>query len=159
MRPAAFTFLLALALAPMIGACGGPDEAEVRAAEEAARYEAQADSVMLAESMYDPAAFDTISWATPEAKMDRGTVVWGVSCSKCHGPTGAGDGRFVQRGDTLYPPSFLDEDWRFADDLDGLRRQVFTGTAQGMPHWGFYGLKFRDIDAVAVYIQEKLRPG
>ncbi len=60
-------------------------------------------------------------------------------------------------GDTLRPPSFLQADWRFAEDRDGLRKQVFTGNAQGMPHWGFHGLKYRDIDAVAVYIQQGLR--
>lgn len=157
MRPTHLFSALALLTIPMIGACGGPDEAEVEAAAEAARAVAQADSVMLAESMFDPAAFDSITWPTQEAKMDRGAVVWGVSCSKCHGRTGAGDGGFVQYGDTLYPPSFLAEDWRFAEDREGLRQQVFTGTAEGMPHWGFYGLKFRDIDAVAMYIQERLR--
>jgi len=151
------SMLLLLASAPLFAACGGPDEAEVAAAEEAARVQAQADSVMLAGSMYDPAAFDTIAWPTPQDKMDCGAVVWGVSCSKCHGRTGSGDGRFVMNGDTLMPPSFLTEDWQYAEDREGLRTQVFTGTAEGMPHWGFYGLKFRDIDAVATYIQERLR--
>jgi len=149
--------ILLLASAPLLASCGSQDDPAAEAAAEAARVAAQADSVMLAESMYDPAAFDTIAWPTHQDKLDRGSVVWGVSCSKCHGRTGAGDGRFVMNGDTLMPPSFLAEEWQFAEDVDGLRKQVFTGTAEGMPHWGFYGLKFRDIDAVAVYIQERLR--
>ncbi len=120
--------------------------------------EAHADSVMLAEAMYDPAAFDTITWESRDAALQRGSVVFSFSCQKCHGPTGAGDGGFVRGGDTLRPPSFLARDWRFAEDREGLRKQVFTGTARGMPHWGFYGLKYRDIDAVATYIQEWLRP-
>lgn len=157
MRRSFSMLLFTLLVVPIVGACGGEDEAEVAAAQEAARAAAQADSVMLAESMFDPAAFDTITWASPEAALERGSVVWGISCSKCHGRTGAGDGGFVQRGDTLRPPSFLAEDWRFADDPEGLKRQVFTGTAEGMPHWGFYGLKYRDIDAVAMYIRERLR--
>ena len=151
------TLLLVLASIPAAAACGGPDEAERAAAREEAFAAAQADSVMLAESMFDPAAFDTIAWETPEALSDRGSLVWTVSCAKCHGSAGAGDGGFVLRGDTLRPPSFLGDDWRFADDHEGLRRQVFTGTAEGMPHWGMYGLTYRDIDAVATHIRERLR--
>jgi mono/diheme cytochrome c family protein len=157
MRRAFSTILLTLVLIPAAGACGGPDEAELAAEAEAALTAAHADSVMLAESMYDPAVFDTIGWDTPEAALDRGEVVWAVSCMKCHGLTGAGEGGAVVRGDTIRPPSFLADDWRFADDQEGLRRQVFTGTAEGMPHWGFYGLKYRDIDAVATYIRGELR--
>jgi len=149
--------LLTLLTVPVVGACGGESDAEVAAAEEAVRAAAQADSVMLADSMFDPAAFDTITWESQAVALERGSLVWGISCSKCHGRTGAGDAGFVQRGDTLRPPSFLAEDWRFADDEEGLKRQVFTGTAEGMPHWGFYGLKYRDIDAVALYIRERMR--
>ena len=141
----------------LVAACGGPDEAELAAEADAALAAAHADSVMLAESMYDPAVFDSISWESNQAALDRGEVVWAISCMKCHGVVGAGDAGAVVRGDTLRPPSFLAEGWRFAEDQEGLRRQVFTGTAEGMPHWGFYGLKYRDIDAVATYIREDLR--
>lgn len=156
MRRALPLALLPAAAILLVGACG-PDEAERAAAAEAARIAAHADSVMLAEEMYTLAAFDTIAWETPQAALERGSTVWNFSCLKCHGVGGAGDGGAVQRGDTIRPPSFLGEDWRFADDHEGLRRQVFTGTAEGMPHWGFYGLKLRDIDAVAHYIREELR--
>jgi hypothetical protein len=36
---------------------------------------------------------------------------------------------------------------------------VFTGTANGMPHWGLHGLKARDVDAAARYIATALRAG
>ena len=86
----------------------------------------------------------------------RGSVVFQYSCAKCHGSQGYGDGLFVTRGDTLRPPSFHTEDWRFQDDLEGLRRHVYTGTEGGMPHWGMEGLKYRDIDAVAQFILDRL---
>jgi mono/diheme cytochrome c family protein len=144
--------LIVAALLVTLVACRSED-----APEPADEATAHADSVMLAEAMYDPAAFDTISWDSADAALARGEVVYSYSCSKCHGPVGAGDGGLVLHGDTLRPPSFLAPGWRFAEDREGLRRQVFTGTARGMPHWGFYGLKYRDIDAVAAFIQERLR--
>ena len=150
--PQSRTAVAVIACAASVTACsGGADEPPID------RAAVHADSVMLADSMYDPAAFDTIIWDSAGADIARGAVVFSYSCAKCHGEAGLGDGGFVQGGDTLRPPSFVVPDWRFAEDRDGLRRQVFTGTAQGMPHWGFYGLKYRDIDAVAAYIQEELR--
>jgi mono/diheme cytochrome c family protein len=115
------------------------------------------DTVAAAMAAFDPTAFDSISWPTTEDAVERGGVVFRFSCRKCHGEGGAGDGGFVTAGDTLRPPSFLTEDWPFAEDKDALRQQIFTGTADGMPHWGLEGLKPRDIDAVAIYIQESLR--
>ena len=142
------------ALSLLLVGCG-PSAEEREAEMEAARQQAQADSVMLADEMYDPAAFDTISWESEEAELERGGVVFRYSCRKCHGEEGAGDGGFVQRGDTLRPPSFLADDW--ALERETIRRRVFSGTAEGMPHWGLYGLNYRDIDAVATYILEELR--
>ncbi len=63
----------------------------------------------------------------------------------------------MTQGDTLRPPTFLGADWQFAEDHDALRRHIFVGTTGGMPHWGIEGLKPRDIDAVATYIQTRLR--
>jgi len=147
------TFALSVLSLLMFGCGPSPEEREAEA--ETMRQQAQADSVMLAEEMYDPAAFDTISWETEEAELERGGVVFSYSCRKCHGEGGAGDGGFVQRGDTLRPPSFLAEEWEL--DREMIRQRVFAGTAEGMPHWGFYGLNYRDIDAVATYILEELR--
>lgn len=138
----------ALACAPEAGPA--VDEAAMAQA-------AHSDSVATAAAAYDAAAYDSITWENQAARLDRGGLVFAVSCSKCHGVEGLGDANFVQRGDTLRPPSFVDEDWKFADDEDGLRQQVFTGTADGMPHWGLHGLKYRDIDAVAGHILITLR--
>ncbi len=150
-----------LVLAVALGACG-PSSEERAAAEQAvaeAQERAAQDTVDMAMAAFDPSHFDTITWKSDQEAFDRGRVVFNFSCSKCHGAGGAGDGGFVMDGDTVRPPSFLEGDWRFAADLTGLRRQVFTGTAQGMPHWGLEGLKYRDIDAVAAYITRGLRTG
>ena len=144
------TVLIALA---WLGACS-----QEAPQEEVAQGPTWADSVELAESAFDATVFDTISWENEQAAIDRGGLVYRVSCSRCHGDGGRGNGNFVMRGDTLRPPSFLTDDWRFAEDGPGLRRQIFTGTAAGMPYWGLLGQSNRDIDAVAKYIVLFLRP-
>ncbi len=115
-----------------------------------------ADTVQMALASYDDTAFDTISWETPDKALERGSVVFQYSCSKCHGPQGYGDGNFVTRGDTIRPPSFYAASFPFNDDLEGLRRHVYTGTEGGMPHWGMEGLKYRDIDAVGRFILARM---
>ncbi len=112
----------------------------------------------LATTAFDPAAFDTITWKNQQEAIERGGLVYRISCSKCHGDGGRGNGNFVLQGDTLRPPSFLGKDWRFAADPMGLRKQIFTGNVAGMPYWGLVGLKYRDLDAVARYITDFLRP-
>ena len=137
-----------------LGACGGDAPQE----EVPAQGPTRADSVGLAVAAFDATLFDTISWETEQAAIDRGGLVYRISCSKCHGDAGRGNGNFVLQGDTLRPPSFLATDWRFVDDGPGLRQQIFTGTAAGMPYWGLLGQSNRDIDAVATYITDYLRP-
>lgn len=134
-----------------VAACGGGQE------EQAVVSDVQTDSVALATEQFDATVFDTLTWASDTAALNRGRVVYAFSCRKCHGTTGLGDGGFVLQGDTLRPPSFLEPDWKFANDPTGLRLQVFTGNTQGMPHWGLVGLRVRDIDAVVRYILESLR--
>jgi len=134
-----------------LAACGGGQQ------QEAAVDSVQEDSVALAMEQFDASVFDTLTWETDTSAVNRGRVVYAFSCRKCHGTTGLGDGGFVLRGDTLRPPSLLEPDWKFANDLPGFRLQVFTGNAEGMPHWGLVGLKMRDIDAVTRYILEELR--
>lgn len=146
--------LVAILIVVVLPACGSPD------VEEQAQGPTSADSTEYAASLYDPAAFDTVSWETHEAALERGGVVFRFTCSRCHGETGAGDGGFVTQGDTLRPPSFLEPDWRFAQDREGLKKEIFTGTGNpGMPHWGLEGLGYRDIDALSRYLTETLREG
>jgi mono/diheme cytochrome c family protein len=116
-----------------------------------------ADSVAMAASQFTAAAFDTIEWESRQAALDRGVTVFNFSCMKCHGAEGKGDGEFVTQGDTLRPPDITEPEWRFAQDHEGLREQIYTGTAEGMPHWGLEGLRYRDIDAVATYMRYGLR--
>lgn len=146
-------FCLTLSLA-WLAACGGgepPAEAEVEGPN-------RADSVAMAAASYDASVFDTISWdEQPMSAVERGSLVYRISCAKCHGEVGRGNGDFVYQGDTLQPPSFLAEDWRFAGDPDGLREYIFTGNVVGMPYWGLVGLQYRDIDAVSRFITDFLR--
>lgn len=145
----AFSLLVSLA---WLGACAGdepPPEPQ---------GPSRADSVAIASETFDSAVFDTIAWeGQPQTALERGSLVYRISCSKCHGEVGRGNGNFVFQGDTLKPPTFLAEDWRFADDPIGLREYIFSGNVLGMPYWGLVGLQYRDIDAVAVYINTFLR--
>ena len=148
-------FIPALFAFAWLGACTGEPPAS---GEPAVQGPSRADSVGLAMEAFDPAAFDTIAWDSAQAAIERGGLAVRISCAKCHGDGGRGNGNFVIQGDTLRPPSFLAEDWRFAEDPVELRRQIYTGNVAGMPYWGLVGLKYRDIDAVARYIIDFLRP-
>lgn len=117
-----------------------------------------ADSVAMAAGAFDSTAFDTVSWRTPDEKLSRGGLVFRVSCNKCHGVTGNGDGDLVAEGKSTKPPSFIAPDWKYATDPMGLRKLIFSGSAQSMPYWGLVGMKYRDLDAVAAYITDYLRP-
>lgn len=119
----------------------------------------RADTVVMAMEAFDETVFDTIAWESDQARSDRGSLVFNISCSKCHGPRGAGDGGFVMQGDTLRPPSFLRPEWPLAQAPIALRQYIFSGNAAGMPYWGLVGLKYRDIDAVAHFIETPLRSG
>ncbi|HUH12851.1 MAG TPA: c-type cytochrome [Longimicrobiales bacterium] len=109
-----------------------------------------------AESHYDSSAFDTIAWADQADAVARGEEMWRYACVECHGPAGEGDGGFVEDGDTLRPPSFRVEGWRYADDKQALLHQIYVGTDREMPHWGLRRMHPRDMDAVATYILEEL---
>jgi mono/diheme cytochrome c family protein len=140
--------LLAIPLVTL--SCGGEPQGQ-------SQTQVAPDSTSLAQAAYDPTLFDTITWKDQAAALERGKVVYQFSCLKCHGETGLGDAAWVRGGDTLHPPSFRAADWPYAQDKDGLRRQVFVGTAEGMPHWGLVGLKPRDLEGVAIYIIEGMR--
>ncbi|NJD18630.1 MAG: hypothetical protein FIA95_05015 [Gemmatimonadetes bacterium] len=126
-------------------------------AEEAANT-GHADSVAMAAQQFDATVFDTVAWNTPDERLSRGGLVFRVSCNKCHGVMGNGDGDLVADGKSAKPPSFLAADWKYAQDPIGLRKLIFSGSAQSMPYWGLVGMKYRDLDAVAFYITDYLRP-
>jgi mono/diheme cytochrome c family protein len=135
-------------------ACGPAPQAD-----EQAQGPTRADSVGMAMQAFDASVFDTIAWESDQARAERGGLVYRISCAKCHGEHGEGDGGFVMAGDTLRPPSFLRPDWPLAESDIGLRRYIFSGNVAGMPYWGLVGLKYRDIDAVAHFIEDPLRAG
>lgn len=150
MRWIALPLCLAMALVACEPAEEGPSPQELAAA-------AKADSVRMAQEAFDPAEFDTLTWEDQQARVDRGAVVYRYSCVRCHGVTGEAEAAVVFRGDTLFPPSLVAEDWAMADDFEALREAIFTGTGEGMPHWGIVGLGAKDIDAVIGYIQLAIR--
>lgn len=138
----------------LTSACQKP-ESEAEA--EARMQQARADSLRMAEELYDAAVFDTLTWASPEARLERGQVVYRTSCEKCHGPQGGGNGEAALQFQ-IEVPSFQVPDWQYAGDLAGLRHRIFVGYTGEMPNWGLVGLKYRDIDAAAGHILARIRP-
>ncbi len=117
----------------------------------------RAERVEEAEAAFDPAMFDTISWASQEARIEQGNEVFAAECRKCHGTLGKG-GTDYAREQELDVPSLVEPDWEFRADLAGVRRRIFTGHEEGMPTLGIAGLSPREIDAVAAYVIDDLRP-
>lgn len=156
-RPTRSTLTALALLAGLLGAaaCGGGEEQPEQEPETTLR-QARADSVSRAEARYDPAAFDTIGWESWSQRAERGRLVYNVSCRKCHGTRGGGDGETAVRFE-LEVPSLLTDDWSYAGDQAAIRRRIFVGHESEMPTWGLYGLAYRDIDAVSLYVDEVLR--
>ena len=150
MRP----FIPVLVSLAWLGACGGSSNAHTA---EANKDSIQADSATLASAAFDSTVFDTITWKKAGADTARGSLVYRISCVRCHGEDGAGVKNAVFRGDTLNVPSFLGPDWALADSPMALRKLIFVGDSTGMPHFGIIGLHYRDVDAVARYITQDLR--
>ncbi len=147
-------FGLIVLSAATIAGCGKAGPASKAAGEPSA-----ADTEAVAQARFDPAAFDTLRWASDSLRLARGADVFKWACAECHGPTGHGDGgKVTPRGDTLRPPDFHDAAWRLAGDTEAVRRKVFAGNVRGMPHWGLRKMEARDIDAVAAYVLTVLHP-
>lgn len=108
-----------------------------------------------ADSLWNPAAFDTIGWNTSVARSDRGRVVYYYSCTKCHGPEGEGQGSVARRRG-LEVPSIVAPDWAHDGQIDSIRRAVFVGHRSEMPSWGLSEMTLRDLDAVAYYVDDLL---
>jgi mono/diheme cytochrome c family protein len=117
----------------------------------------EASRLELADSLYSPTLFDTITWASEEQRVNAGNLVYADSCRRCHGTVGEG-GTTRVAGTQLDVPSLVAADWRFHEDLPAVRERVFTGHTGGMPSWGISRLTPRQIDAVAYYIVQQLRP-
>jgi len=147
---------ITLAALAWLGACGG-EAPPPPPAEEAPPSMTRADSLAMAIAAFDSTVYDTIQWATEDAAVQRGGLVYRVSCMACHGEGGAGGRGFIVEGDTLRPPSFTDAGWALANDPVGLRRRIFSGAILGMPYWGLVGMTEKDVDAVARYITGALR--
>lgn len=109
-----------------------------------------------ADSLYSSEAFDTITWSSEAVRIQAGNLVYADECRRCHGPLGRGDGDYA-RSQELDVPSLVDPEWEYGDDLDPVRRRIFTGHPEGMPTWGIAGLTPRQIDAAAFYIVRQLR--
>jgi mono/diheme cytochrome c family protein len=126
------------------------EEKSFDAPEESARLE-------LADSLYSPTLFDTITWAADEQRVVAGNLVYADYCRRCHGTVGEGGVAYVA-GLEVHVPSLVDAEWPLDDDIEAVRARVFTGHVGGMPSWGISRLTPREIDAVAYYILEQLRP-
>lgn len=117
----------------------------------------RAERVEEAAGRFDAASFDTITWADDAQRMLEGNAVYAAECRRCHGPLGRGDTEYA-RANGLDVPSLVEPDWDFADDPVAVRRRIFTGHEAGMPTWGVAGITPREIDAVAAYLLQDLRP-
>jgi len=143
MRLTKFTCAAAAALA--VAACGHhfepPDkEAQVRDAQ----------------ALYSPALFDSLTWVSDSARSFDGNEIYAEKCRRCHGPLGKGGTEYEEKLG-LHVPSLVRPVWPLAQ-IDSLRRRIFVGHTGGMPIYGVAGLPPRDIDAVAGYILNTLRP-
>ena len=142
-RPAAGWVLAAVAAT---AACGGHD------------FEPpdRAQAVRLASVAYEPALFDTVAWETPAEEETEGNLVYVNECRDCHGSFGLGDTEYA-RERRLQVPSLVEPDWAKAD-RDSVRLAVYAGHDVGMPVFGAHKLTLREIDAVAAYVVNVLRP-
>jgi mono/diheme cytochrome c family protein len=110
-----------------------------------------------AEARFESERFDTLNWESDDARALAGNEVFAAKCRTCHGTLGAGGTEYAT-GRGLEVPSLIEPGWVLSDSLDAVRRRVFVGHASGMPTWGVAGISARDIDAVAFYLLESLRP-
>ena len=117
----------------------------------------RAAQVAQADSLYSPSMFDTVTWQGDSLRTAIGNDVFAARCRRCHDYLGGGGPRVI-RGDTVQVPSLVEPDWSYANDMEAVRRRIFTGHPDGMPTWGVAGLSAREIDAVAYYIDTVLRP-
>lgn len=139
--------LAAVILLPPVAGCG----------EHKFEPPSREERVEEAEELYSPALFDSIAWSDEEERALQGAVVFASECRNCHGRMGRG-GTDYARGRGLDVPSLVEPEWQYAGKLEEARRRIFVGHPAGMPTWGVAGITPREIDAVAFYVLERLRP-
>jgi mono/diheme cytochrome c family protein len=109
-----------------------------------------------ADSLLTPETFDTIAWSGQQDRAFDGNNVYAAHCRSCHGYMGEGGTEYA-RQHNIAVPSLVREDWPY-NDVTSMRQRIFTGHPAGMPTWGVANITPREIDAVAYYIAEVLRP-
>ncbi|MEN8374060.1 MAG: cytochrome c [Gemmatimonadota bacterium] len=117
----------------------------------------RAERVEAADERFDLALFDTIAWPDSLQRLQEGNAVYAAECRRCHGTLGEGMTEYAVANE-LDVPTLVGPDWPLAADPMALRRKIFTGHQAGMPTWGIAGISAREIDAVAAYLTEDLRP-
>lgn len=110
-----------------------------------------------AEARFEEVRFDEVAWESDEVRARTGNEVYARECRNCHGTLGHGDTEYA-RARRLSVPSLVESDWSMAGSLDSVRHRVFVGHLSGMPTWGVAGITAAEIDAVAFYVLERLRP-
>jgi mono/diheme cytochrome c family protein len=114
------------------------------------------ERIRQAEAVYTPALFDTVTWAEGQDRNGLGNEVYAGKCRNCHGPLGRGETDYA-REQGLTIPSLVEPEWVYAS-MDSLHKIIFVGHEEGMPVYGEGGITPREIDAVASYILNVLRP-
>lgn len=101
--------------------------------------------------------YDSVTWVSDSIRSLEGSVVWSSQCRNCHGPLGSGATAYAEN-QGLDVPSLVTPDWRYAGQRDSVLLRIHSGHAEGMPTWSVAGISPREIDAVAYYLLEVLRP-
>lgn len=109
-----------------------------------------------AEASYSAAIFDSVTWAPDQDRDFLGNEIYIEKCRNCHGPLGRGQTPYAQER-RLEVPSLVETGWPLAS-MDSLHKVIYVGHEEGMPIYGSGGITPREIDAVAAYILNVLRP-
>ena len=108
------------------------------------------ERVRSAEAEYTPALFDSITWASREARVQEGNAIYAQDCRRCHGVLGRGVTDYAAERN-LEVPSLVEPEWSL-DDLDDLRHEIYIGHETGMPIFGQGGLSLYDCARWAVAV-------
>jgi mono/diheme cytochrome c family protein len=115
------------------------------------------DQVVRADSTFSPALFDSITWPNQDTRLLEGNATYAAECRRCHGTNGEGGTAYALER-SLDVPVLTRLDWPQGDSVKSVRHRIFIGHPNGMPTWGVAGISLREIDAVAAYVVQQLRP-